>query len=365
MPIYDLGGKKFKVVIEAGRDPATGRRRRITRTVSGRRHDAELLELDLTRQLEQGTYVEPKRITVRDWMNTWLNDYKKMTLRQTTYDSYKMQIDKHIIPAIGAIPIQELRADHLQKLYSEKHQAGLSPRSVRYIHTVIHGALEQAVENRIILLNVSKSTKLPKKEKGEVRALTPEEQERFIKALYGERLSAAFVVLMATGLRRGELLGLRWRNVDLAGRFLAIEENLVAVKGGAVYQPPKTEKSKGRVPLIAPAIEALKSHRERMIFEGHYGADMPVFCSKAGTPINPRNFSRVFERLRDKAGIDRDVTVHSLRHTFATRLLERGVSMREVQELLRHEEMATTADIYSHVSEDLKQAAADRIADLF
>lgn len=112
MPIYDLGGKKFKVVIEAGRDPATGRRRRITRTVSGRRHDAELLELDLTRQLEQGTYVEPKRITVRDWMNTWLNDYKKMTLRQTTYDSYKMQIDKHIIPAIGAIPIQELRADH-------------------------------------------------------------------------------------------------------------------------------------------------------------------------------------------------------------------------------------------------------------
>lgn len=358
-------GKKYKVIIEAGKDPATGKRKRIIRRITGRKSDAIDLMSQIVTELRQGTYIEPKRITVREWLDTWLKDYKKPELRQTTYDSYKIQIDTHIVPAIGEVGIQELRPDQLQKLYNDKLAAGLSPRSVRYIHTIMHGALKQAVKNQLVLRNVSEATTLPKRVKGHARALTLAEMADFLAAARGERLYAAFIVLMTTGLRRGELLGLRWRNVDLAAGCLTVEENFVAVKGGGTYQPPKTEKSRGRVPLIKPALDALKSHKERMMFEKHFDGDKPVFCTKAGTPINPRNFNRVFERLREKAGIGKDVTVHSLRHTFATRLLERGVSMKEVQELLRHEEMATTADIYSHVSEDLKQAAADRIADLF
>ncbi len=120
-------------------------------------------------------------------------------------------------------------------------------------------------------------------------------------------------------------------------------------------------------PLLSPSfiIEVLKTHRERMLSEGYHGRDKPVFCTKVGTPINPRNFNRKFEELRKKAGIGKDITVHSLRHTFATRLIEKGVAMREVQELLRHEEMSTTADIYSHVSEQLERNAINKLNHVF
>jgi len=364
--IYEIvKGKKYKIVIEAGTDPATGKRKRITRNVSGRKHDAEMVELELKQQLKQGAYIEPKRITVREWLNTWLKDYKKNALRINTYEIYEILINKHIIPALGGAAVQELRPEHIQKLYNDKIAEGLSPRSVRHLHTILRGALRQAMKNRLISYDVSESVTLPALKKGQARALTLKEQAKFLAAAEDDPLYPAFMLLMTTGLRRGELLGLRWRNVNLTKKYLEIEENFVPVKGGAVYQQPKTEKSKGRVPLIKPAVECLKKHRQQMLAEGLYDKDRPVFCNDAGGPIMPRSFNHRFEKLREKAGIGKDVTVHSLRHTFATRLLERGVSMREVQELLRHEEMSTTADIYSHVSEELKRAAAERLTDLF
>lgn len=366
MAIYEIvKGKKYKIVIEAGRHPATGIRRRITRTVNGRKREAEMLELDIERQLERGTYIAPRQTTLRSWLDTWMDDYKKHELRRTTFEVYKILIDAHIIPALGGATIQGLRPENIQKLYNDKLSEGLSPKSIRHIHTVLRGALRQAMKNRLISYDVSESVTLPALKKGQARALTLKEQAKLLAAAECDPLYPAFILLMTTGLRRGELLGLRWRNVNLPKKYLEIEETFVPVKGGAVYQQPKTEKSKGRVPLIAPAIEGLKLHRERMMFEGNYSKDGPVFCTKTGKPINPRDFNRAFERIRARAGISKEVTVHSLRHTFATRLIERGVSMKEVQELLRHEEMSTTADIYSHVSEDLKRAAADRLTDLF
>jgi integrase len=364
--IYEIvKGKKYKIVIEAGRDPATGKRKRITRNVSGRKHDAEMVELELKQQLKQGAYIEPKRITVREWLNTWLKDYKKNALRINTYEIYEILINKHIIPALGGAAVQELRPEHIQKLYNDKIAEGLSPKSVRHLHTILRGAFRQAKKNRLVSFNITESVTLPALKKGQARALTLKEQAKFLAAAEDNPLYPAFMLLMTTGLRRGELLGLRWRNVNLTKKYLEIEENFVPVKGGAVYQQPKTEKSKGKVPLIEPAVECLKKHRQQMLAEGLYDKDRPVFCNDAGGPIMPRSFNHRFEKLREKAGVGKAVTVHSLRHTFATRLLERGVSMKEVQELLRHEEMSTTADIYSHVSEELKRAAANRLTDLF
>jgi integrase len=360
--IEEIKGKKYKIIIEAGKDPATGKRKRIVRRIEGRKPDAQALMSQIVMELKQGTYVEPKRITVADWLYAWLHDYKKMELRPTTWEGYRIQANTHIIPAIGQIGIQELRPEHLQKLYNEKLESGLSSRSVRYIHTTIYGALKQAVRNQLIPRNVAEAITLPKHEKSQARALTIKEQSDLLIALQADhRLGAAFIVLMATGLRRGELLGLRWRNIDFDNKHLTVEENLVWINGATLYQPPKTARSRERVPLIRPVIEALKAHREKMLAEGNYGKDKPVFCTKVGTPYIPRNFNRKFEELREKAGISKDVTVHSLRHTFATRLLERGVAMKEVQELLRHEVMATTADIYSHVSEELKREAISKL----
>lgn len=366
MAIYEIvKGKKYKIVIEAGRDPATGLRRRITRTISGRKHTAELEEVKIMEQLEQGTYVEPKRITIRSWLDTWMEDYKKHELRRTTFEVYKILIDAHIVPALGGATIQGLRPENIQKLYNNKLAEGLSPKSIRHIHTILRGALRQAMKNRLISYDVSESVTLPALKKGQARALTLKEQAKFLAAAEDNPLYPAFMLLMTTGLRRGELLGLRWRNVNLTKKYLEIEENFVPVKGGAVYQQPKTEKSKGKVPLIKPAVECLKKHRQQMLAEGLYDKDRPVFCNDAGGPIMPRSFNHRFEKLREKAGVGKAVTVHSLRHTYATRLLELGVSLKEVQELLRHAELSTTADIYAHVSEELKRAAANRLTDLF
>src|SRR5690554_8058713 len=148
-----IKGKKYQVIIEAGKDPKTGKRKRIKRTVNGRKTEAENLLLELTMSLRQGTYIEPKSIAVSEWLDTWLNDYKKMDLRQTTWESYADIIRLHIKPEIGAMKIQDLRPEHLQKLYKEKKESGLSSRTVRYVHSIMHAALKQAVKNQLILRN--------------------------------------------------------------------------------------------------------------------------------------------------------------------------------------------------------------------
>ena len=158
MAIYEIvKGKKYKIVIEAGRDPATGKRKRITRNVSGRKHDAEMVELELKQQLKQGAYIEPKRITVREWLNTWLKDYKKNALRINTYEIYEILINKHIIPALGGAAVHELRPEHIQKLYNDKIAEGLSPKSVRHLHTILRGAFRQAKKTALSLLTSPKA----------------------------------------------------------------------------------------------------------------------------------------------------------------------------------------------------------------
>jgi len=360
--ITQEGKGKWKITVEAGKDPITGKRKRIIKRIEGRRADAQALMAQIVTELRQGTYIEQDNIRVDQWLNTWLHSYKKSSVRLTTWESYGMNIRVHLNPAIGALSLQSLRPDHLQKLYNEKYQNGLSARTIRYIHTIINAALKQAVKNQLVFRNVAEATTLPKQEKSQVRAMTLDEQTNFLRVSQGDRMAAAFIVLFATGLRRGELLGLKWRNVNLGLARISIEENLVQTYTRSFqYQLPKTEKSKGQIPLNKSALEAFKEHRKAMLAEGHYALDKPIFCTKKGTPYNPRDFSYKFVALRNKAKISKDITVHSIRHTFATRLLEAGVSMKEAQELLRHENITTTADIYSHVSIEIKQMAVNKL----
>ncbi|TYO94534.1 tyrosine-type recombinase/integrase [Desulfallas thermosapovorans] len=359
------GKGKWKIIIEAGRDPATGNRKRIVRRYKGRKAEAEEYMARLIADFSRGNYVELNRTTLGDWLKTWLQEYKKQRLRPTTYENYNTMIDHHIIPNIGKMTLQELKTDHLQKLYNKKTAEGKSPATVHRIHQVIHGALEQAVKNQLVIRNVSKSAVLPSIKKPETRALTLNEQNAFIAALKGDRLSAAFIVLLGTGLRRGELLGLCWKDVDIDGGILKVREGVTYTKeSGLTRQAPKTESGYRIIPLSGAVIAALKEHRKNMLSEGNHCPEMPVFCTKKGTQILPRNFNRKFNILCKKAGID-GVSPHSLRHTFATRLLEEGESLKVVQELLGHARLAITADIYSHVSTELKRSAISKLDKLF
>ncbi len=358
--ITQVGKGRWRIVVEVGRDPATGRRRRIVRRHRGRKAEAEEILTQLLSELRQGSYVEPSRVTVAEWLHTWLCDYKKLEIRPTTWESYESLARVHLVPAVGAIYLQDLRPEHLQKLYNDKLEEGKSARTVRYIHHVINSALNQAVKNRLIQHNVAEATTLPKQKPKEVKAMTTQEQERFLAILSKDRLGPAFLTLLGTGIRRGELLALRWSDINLEAGTLRIRRNLVRTNEGLIFQEPKTEKSRRTIPLPTVVWEALAGHQAKMNEEGHYGKDKLVFCTTNGTPFIPQNFNRKFIRLRRQAGLEH-INLHALRHTFATRLLEVGENLKVVQELLGHARIAITADTYSHVSPELKREAVEKL----
>ncbi|NSW83570.1 MAG: site-specific integrase [Syntrophothermus sp.] len=351
--------------ITVGRDPDTGKPKRVTFYGKTRQEVAEKLARALN-DVKQGTFMEPSRLTVGEWLDIWLNDYKRLDLRPTTWESYEVMVRCHLKPAIGHLALRDLRPEHLQHLYNEKLKAGLSARTVRYIHHVIHCALNQAKENGLVVRNVSEATKLPALKKREIRALTLEEQQRFLEVLEQDRLGVAFKVLLGTGMRRGELLGLKWQDVDLEEATIRVRQQLTPVKGKAIYQEPKTEKARRVIPLPRDVVLALKAHKarqakEKLLAGPSYQDNGLVFCTEIGTPINPRNFNRKFYELRKKAGLGEDVNLHALRHTYATRLLELGEDLKVVQELLGHSRIAVTADTYAHVSPKLKRDAVAKL----
>lgn len=367
--IYQRKNGTWAGLLTIGRDE-NGKLKRLSFSGRTRKEVAEKLA-KAKAELQQGTFVEPNKLTLGDWLDVWLKEYKKPTLRPEVFDTYEMIIRVHLKPALGSVLVQALRPEMVQRLYNEKAASGLSPATVRKIHQVLHGALKQAVRNQLVTRNVSEATTLPKAgQTREVRALTLEEQEKFLKALEGNRLEVAFKVLLGTGLRRGELLGLTWRDVNLTNGTITVRQSLIRAKGKLVIQDPKTKTSKRTIPLPDDLVAELKAHRARQaqekLFAGPaYEDNNLVFANELGQPLDPRSFNRWFYELRDKAGLPKDVNLHALRHTYATRLLERGVSLKVIQQLLGHSKFDVTADIYSHVAPELQREAVAVLNGLF
>ncbi|MGB9662255.1 MAG: site-specific integrase, partial [Moorellaceae bacterium] len=198
-------------------------------------------------ELQQGTFVEPTRLTFGEWLQVWLEEYKKPAVRPSTWASYEQTIRNHLQPALGHVPLQQLRPEQLQRLYNQKLTQGLSNRTVHLIHTVAHTALKQAVKNGLVGRNVAEATSPPGIRKREIRVLSLEEQHRFLEAAKGERLYPAFLLALASGLRLGELLGLRWQDVDWQRGGISVNQALQRVRGKKGersylgFLPPKTK----------------------------------------------------------------------------------------------------------------------------
>ena len=304
---------------------------------------------------EDGLVFDAGNLKVGEYLERWLKDSVEGNVRSRTLSNYQLQVRRHIVPALGRIQLKTLSPAHVQGLYRSKLDAGLAPSSVRYIHAVLHRALKQALRWGLVPRNVTEAVDLPKLVSDEVDALTPEDARAFLDAARGDRFEALYVVAVTTGMRRGELLGLRWTDIDLDGAArLRVGRQLQRMRDGSGLQFVTPKGGKGRtIRLPVCTVEELKAHRARQAEEklkagSLYEDGGLVFATEVGMPLEPSNIDRrSFKPLLEKAGLP-DMRFHDLRHTCATVLLSEGVNAKFVQELLGHADIKLTLGTYSH-----------------
>jgi integrase len=367
---------RFYLVFDVGRDPRTGRRKQRWHSGPDRKgytskRQAERALRGMLTNVDQGGYVDPSKVTVGEFLERWLPTQR---LRPSTMEVYRVQLAAYVLPRIGTVRLQELTAETLDALYADLERSGgrgsrpLSPKTVRNVHVMIHRALERATARNLIPRNPAAQTEKPKAKRPEMRPWTVEETERFLRASEGNRLHAAYLVMATTGLRRGEVLGLTWADVNLDEARLSVQRALVLVGHVPTISAPKTAASRRGFPLSRQAVAALRAHRkaqaaERLVLGEDYANLDLVFAQEDGSMVHPDRFLNTFHRIAARAGLRR-TRPHDLRHGWATRALEAGIPAKVVQELLGHSSAMVTLDIYSHVTASLKSNASQVVADL-
>lgn len=315
-------------------------------------------------------------MTEREWLETWLWEYKRQEVRAITFDSYVTMIRKHLIPHLGHLGLRDVRPEHIQHCYNAlRREEDLSARTVRYCHTLLRGACAQAEKNGLIVRNVVPLVTLPRMMHKVMRTFTLEQVAgTLFPTIARDRLCAAIVLAFGAGLRRGELLGLRWQDTNLAAGVVHIRQTVVRVRMHELHgvtrtqlliQERKTAASRRTIPLPALCVQALRHHKahqaqERLLCGTAYTDNDLVFCCADGSPLDPRNFNRYFTRALRQAELPH-IRLHDSRHSYSTLLLEQGVSPKTMQAMLGHASIRTTLDTYSHVSLELEQQAAAKL----
>ena len=317
------------------------------------------------RDNETGIPFASDRLTVEQFLKQWLESVRP-SLEESTFVRYEQYVRLHTVPRLGRVRLTRLSPHHLQELYAERLEDGLSPTTVNHLHACIHSALERGVRWGMIPRNVSDLVDPPKQAYFEQKPLSAEESKELLKAARGDRLEALYVLALTTGMRQGELLGLHWNDIDLDRGYISVRTTL---KSGGSLKRPKSDSHRRSIVLTRLGIEALLQHRIRQEEEmaQAYGAWQDtgfVFTNTIGNHVDVHNLrKRAYPQILMKANL-RYVRFHDLRHSTATLLLSLGIHPKIVQELLGHTNISITMDIYSHAMPTLQQDAMESLNQL-
>lgn len=365
------GSITWQIVLELGLDE-NGKRIRKFKATNGTKKEAEKEMQQIISELEGGTFIEENKMTVATYLRSWVKTYVEPNLSPTTIDGYKSNIENYIIPKIGTIQLQKLSPMHLQDMYlmlSKKGRldgkGGLSPTTIRAIHRTLGKALDQALRMQQVKRNVSSLVTIPKVKRYDAEIYDENEIINLLSAAKGTDMEVPITLGATLGLRRGEILGLKWSAINLIEGKMTISNNLVSTSSGAVFTTPKTEKSCRILELSEGVITLLKKHRlsqkeNKIKLGGAYKDNDLVCCYPDGSWYEPKNFSKKFAWFLKKHGL-RHIRLHDLRHSNATLMLAYGIPAKVASQRLGHSSINITLDLYSHVTSNMQKEVAEKI----
>jgi integrase len=354
----------YSLKVSMGKDASSGKYKYQWTTVKGTRKDAEKRLGEILHQIDTGSFIKPAKTTLGEYLERWLRDYVKLNLSPRGFERYESIVRKYLIPEMGNVTLTQLKPDHLQGHYTAKLERGLSAGSVRYHHAVMHKALQTALKWGLVNRNVADAVDPPRARHKEMQIWDEDESNRFLKSVKDSPYYALFHTALYTGMRRSELLGLRWHDIDFVFCQLSVKRSLHQLKDGSfAFTPPKSASSRRTIALSPSSMLTLKEHREKQALEHAmlvipFTDDALVFGHFEGGPLRPNTVTRAWKVLAARSGV-KVIRLHDARHTHASLLLKQGIHPKIVQERLGHASIQITLDTYSHVVPGLQQAAAE------
>ncbi len=359
------GPNRWQLIYEAPRGP-DGKRKQNSQTIQGNKKQAQARMSEILHSLNEDRYIKPTHLTVSAYIDTWLQDYAEVSVRPRTLRGYRSIVKNHIKPAFGSIRLRDLSARRVQSYYANCIRSGLSAQTILHVHRLFSAALKQAVKWDLMRRNILEDITPPKRQRPNIRFLSPDEVHTLLDESQLTNFYIPIHLAVSTGLRRSEILGLRWSDIKLRSRTITVSRTMVEIAGNSAHiDRPKSHSSNRTIPIGTETVKTLNVHLELRSLqlaemEIKLTKDSQVCIRPDGTLLRPDHLTKSYRKIATRCGLS-DVRFHDLRHTHATLLLSAGIPIHVVQKHLGHASIQTTVDIYGHVMPESEIAVAKKI----